>query len=50
LPAQVPAIRNLLPTNGPARAALSAVFGRKNAKREEQIRSILAALEALGQV
>jgi hypothetical protein len=50
LPEQVLAIRNLLPAHGPDPAALSAVFGRKSQKREEQIRSILATLEALGRV
>jgi hypothetical protein len=48
LPEQVLAIRNLLPTHGPDPAALSAVFGRKSTKRETQIASILATLEALG--
>ena len=48
LPSQVLAIRNLLPVHGPDPAALSAVFGRKSTKREAQIASILATLEALG--
>jgi hypothetical protein len=50
LPEQVLAIRHLLPAHGPNPAALSALFGRKSAKRETQIRSILATLEALGRV
>jgi hypothetical protein len=50
LPEQVLAIRNLLPVHGPDPAALSAVFGRKSTKREAQIASILATLEALGKI
>jgi hypothetical protein len=50
LPSQVLAIRHLLPAHGPNPAALSALFGRKSARREAQIRSILATLEALGKI
>ena len=50
LPEQVLSIRNLLPVHGPDPALLSAVFGRKNQKRESQIATILATLEALGKM
>ncbi len=48
LPAQVAAVRKLLPTTGPDPETLSASFGRKNAKRTDQITAILATLRALG--
>lgn len=47
---QIAAIRSLLPATGPESAALSAAFGRKSAKREEQIEQVLEVLESLGQV
>lgn len=48
LPAQVAAVRKLLPTTGPDPETLSACFGRKNKKRSDQITAILATLRALG--
>ena len=48
LPAQVAAVRKLLPTTGPDAETLSACFGRKNKKRSDQITAILATLRALG--
>ena len=48
LPAQVAAIRKLLPTTGPDAETLAACFGRKTKKRTEQITAILATLKALG--
>ena len=48
LPAQVAAVRKLLPTIGPDPATLSASFGRKNPKRTDQITAILTTLRALG--
>ena len=50
LPDQVTAIRNLLPSTGPDPEALSAAFGRKSPKREEQITEVLEVLASLGQV
>jgi hypothetical protein len=50
LPAQVAAIRKLLPTVGQAPETLSACFGRKSAKRTAQITAILATLHALGHI
>ena len=48
LPAQVAAVRKLLPTTGPDPETLSACFSRKNKKRTDQITAILATLRALG--
>ena len=58
LPAQVAALRKLLPTIGQAPGAgpaelaeaLAACFGRKNKKRAEQITAILDTLRALGHI
>ncbi|MGD9747195.1 MAG: class I SAM-dependent DNA methyltransferase [Verrucomicrobiales bacterium] len=53
LPAQVAAVRHLLAesgTDGTDPATLSARFGRKSAKREDQIRQIIETLRALGTV
>jgi hypothetical protein len=51
LPDQVALIRQLLTTDPTATAdQLSARFGRKNAKRTEQIEGILETLRGLGQV
>lgn len=55
-PAQVAAVRKLLPTIGQApetgsaelAESLAACFGRKNKKRIDQITAILATLKALG--
>lgn len=48
LPAQVAAIRNILPALGPDPERLAAHFGRKSRKRADQIAAILATLRALG--
>lgn len=48
LPAQVAAVRRLLPAHGAEAETLSACFGRKNQKRTDQITAILATLRALG--
>jgi hypothetical protein len=48
LPAQVAAVRKLLPTVGQDPESLAACFGRKSAKRAAQIAAILATLRALG--
>ncbi len=48
LPAQVAALRKLLPTHGPDAERLAACFGRKNKKRSDQITAILTTLRALG--
>jgi hypothetical protein len=48
LPAQVTAVRKILPTTGPDPETLSACFGRKSQKRSDQITAILATLRALG--
>ncbi len=50
LPAQVTAIRNLLPALGTDPDRLAAHFGRKNKKRTDQITAILATLRALGRI
>ena len=51
LPAQVTLIRHLLTTDPTATPEqLSARFGRKNAKRQEQIEGIIETLRGLGQV
>jgi len=50
LPAQVAALRKLLPTTGQDPETLAACFGRKNKKRTEQINGILATLKALGHI
>ena len=50
LPAQVVAIRKLLPTVGQAPDALAACFGRKSQKRTTQITVILDTLKALGHI
>lgn len=47
-PAQVAAVRRLLPLAGPDAEAISARFGKRNKKRTGQIAAILATLEALG--
>ena len=48
LPAQVAAVRKLLPNIGQDPETLAACFGRKNKKRTDQITAILATLKALG--
>jgi len=50
LPAQVVAVRKLLPTAGQEPEALAACFGRKSKKRVEQITVILDTLKALGHI
>jgi hypothetical protein len=50
LPAQVVAVRKLLPTAGQEPEALAACFGRKSKKRIEQITVILDTLKALGHI
>ncbi len=50
LPAQVAAVRKLLPTVGQNPESLAACFGRKNKKRTDQITAILATLKSLGLV
>ncbi len=50
LPAQVAAVRKLLPSTGPDPEALTACFGRKNTKRTDQITGIVATLWALGHI
>ena len=50
LPAQVAAVRRLLPTIGQDPETVSACFGRKNKKRTDQITGILATLKALGHI
>ena len=50
LPAQVAALRKLLPTTGQDPETLAACFGRKNKKRTDQITGILATLKALGHI
>lgn len=50
LPAQVAAIRKLLPTVGQDPESLAACFGRKNKKRTDQITAILATLKSLGHI
>ena len=50
LPAQVAAVRKLLPTIGQDPESLAACFGRKNKKRTDQITAILATLKALGHI
>ncbi len=48
LPAQVAAVRKLLPAVGQDPETLSACFGRKSAKRTALVAAILATLRALG--
>ena len=48
LPAQVAAVRSLLPATGPDAEALSARFGKKNKVRLKQIEAILETLRGLG--
>ena len=50
LPAQVAALRKLLPTVGHDPDALAAYFGRKSQKRTTQINAILDTLRALGHI
>ncbi|MCP5547354.1 MAG: class I SAM-dependent DNA methyltransferase [Akkermansiaceae bacterium] len=50
LPAQVAAIRKLIPGAGQDPEILSACFGRKSKKRTEQIAGILATLRSLGHI
>ena len=50
LPAQVAALRKLLPTVGQNPDSLAACFGRKSKKRTDQITGILATLKALGHI
>lgn len=50
LPAQVAAIRKLLPGAGQDPETLSACFGRKSKKRSDQIAGILATLRSLGHI
>ena len=50
LPAQVAAVRKLLPTIGQDPETLSTCFGRRNKKRSDQITAILATLKALGHI
>jgi hypothetical protein len=47
-PAQVAAVRKLLPTVGKDPEALSACFGRRSKKRTDQIAAIIATLESMG--
>jgi hypothetical protein len=47
-PAQVAAVRKLLPTVGKDPEAVSACFGRKSKKRADQIAAIIAILESFG--
>jgi hypothetical protein len=47
-PAQVAAVRKLLPTVGKDPEAVSACFGRKAKKRADQIAAIIATLESMG--
>lgn len=49
-PAQVAAVRKLLPTVGKDPKELSACFGRRSKKRTDQIAAIIATLESLGYV
>jgi hypothetical protein len=50
LPAQVAALRKLLPSVGQDPETLVGCFGRKNKKRTDQITGILATLKALGHI
>jgi hypothetical protein len=50
LPDQVTALRALLPAIGLDPTTLSAAFGRKSPKREDQIKEVLEVLTSLGQV
>jgi len=50
LPAQVAALRKLLPSVGQDPEALTACFGRKSKKRVDQITAILDTLKALGHI
>jgi hypothetical protein len=50
LPAQVAALRKLLPSVGQDHDTLAACFGRKNKKRTDQITAILATLKDLGHI
>ena len=50
LAAQVAVIRKLLPTNGPKPEGLSNHFGKKSAKRTQQITEILETLRGLGKL
>ena len=50
LPAQVAALRKLLPTVGHDPERLAACFGRKSQKRSAQITAILDTLKALGYI
>ena len=50
LPAQVAALRKLLPTVGQDPEPLAACFGRKSQKRTAQITAILETLKALGHI
>jgi hypothetical protein len=50
LPAQVAAIRKLLPSVGHDPETLAACFGRKSQKRTAQIAGILDTLKALGHI
>ena len=50
MPAQVVAIRKLLPTAGQEPEVLAACFGRKSQKRTTQITAILDTLRALGHI
>ena len=48
LPAQVAALRKLLPTIGQDAEILAACFGRKSKKRVDQVTAILDTLKTLG--
>jgi len=50
LPAQVAALRKLLPSVGQDPDTIAACFGRKSKKRVDQISAILATLKALGHI
>ncbi len=50
LSAQVTAIQKLIPTTGQDAETLAAQFGKKNAKRTQQVTEILETLKALGQL
>jgi len=50
LPEQVVGVLSAIAESGPQAEAVSARFGRKSAKREEQISQVIATLESLGKL
>ncbi len=50
LSAQVTAIQKLIPSHGQDAEALAAQFGKKNAKRTQQVAEILETLQGLGKL